>query len=439
MIEATFTRQVGDVTVKIDISPTDTFHVVSMKPIKYEFGLQEDAPDLESVSVLYNKCEIVCRYLTDGGSDLFDIILNDLGTGEAFVDIIISPVAGGNDWKWRFEISREDLVIDEEERTVKLNLRPHADDDWNDDGTLGSASIETIIDNYYDGKPEEEIYRFKPGINAPAGDQGAPLLSFGQFINETFNTRFLNTTTVIEASMNAVGVLNQYMDGDNEYFIVVNRQTGSTLDSPPFALLKDVAAIEGTLFGSAFDQNFWIHKLSTSQTPITLGAHNIRNLKYALSFVQYNIMTTQVKVTNTAGRYRASANGFTDPPLSYSAGKRIDLILDPLKDYNDSVFFAKGTKLVGSEEVENTYDDFSTATIEQTIINNGLDAWRTSLNKPVRVEFVARGMDALKPWEPFQFDTSVPSRYQNRVFRAHSLSYSIEDDNVTVKGYQIGT
>ena len=412
MITSSFTKKVGDITVEIDSIAEDVFHVLSISPISYEFDMEDNSPDVDMVQVLYNKCNISCRYLTDERNDLYDLLMQEIGIGELDVNIRITARAVPENWLFRFSIDRNCIEITEDDRKVDIALKPKT--------KTGKSYLElmNIIDDALEVNLEVS--------QESGGPDPVRAVSFGTFVwfalQETFGLE-----ANIKAHADSIGKLQQTLNDGDYVFIVTGDDTGGE----PFDGMKQVAAIEGAVFGGGFNRSFWLWKGATGDI-VELDSNDMKTLSFQQTFD--TVRSIDLGIWGTTNAYISQyINAKTLDITSYESVK---LRVAPIREVSNSSF---SKAYYRTNPVRFEYPSVITADLEQTLVDTSILTYENSMNKPARIKTDVIGIHKVRPWNTLRFASDVKQRYRNKSFRPYSLSYNLETDIAKVEAYQIGS
>ena len=220
--------------------------------------------------------------------------------------------------------------------------------------------------------------------------------------------------------------------------------------------LKDLAGIEGSVFGTGFSKNFYFNRLDkTSGNTVTLDYNMVIDFKPMPFYLSLgnSIVGQRADGTRGVGADRfGSLRGFnnTDTKIpnlrdytsialgNANATKELKIELAPAYP-----FLNKGRKTING--IDGDYNlggiDAETDTILESILTaNGLRSYFQALNRTeggISIEFTLMDAVSVLPWKTIQFDTRAPEKYRNRQFRPTSIKYNFTDDTVTIKAYQV--
>jgi hypothetical protein len=292
-------------------------------------------------------------------------------------------------------------------------------------------------------------------------------------------TKF-NSTTSLEVSLLSESIDIANVGAGLETAILPNQR-------PAIDVLKELAGIEGSIFGSGFSQNFYINRLADTQTPVDIDYDNVINAKLSrTSLYLGNSIVTQLGVQTSRlinrvkkkksfwdklfGRQRFSTEVSELPDDPYGTypsstgdpARRQLPVLDRVTSGNIGNLRASkelrielapaypllskgkaGTSFIGyigqvvlAADGNGVKGDLS---LESTLTANGLRNYLRALSSvdgDFVVDFEIKGALSVKPYETFRF-TNAPERYQNKTYRVSEARYNVLTDTVKVKGYKI--
>jgi len=215
--------------------------------------------------------------------------------------------------------------------------------------------------------------------------------------------------------------------------------------------IKELAGIEGSIYGTGFSKNFYVHRLSDNDTEyVTLNYDLVTEIKQKKlnKFLQATVVRQIADYENEGipnfGQIPAIVIGsgltqsFRMPNLKGSgafvrgnenATKSLEINLAPVYPFLNKAT-KEGTRFV------NLTDD--TAILERAITSAGALSYAQSLNQQsggLKIEFTYLDALALKPYEVFQFDSTAPEKYQNKQYRITSIAYDFVKNESKVVGY----
>jgi hypothetical protein len=226
-------------------------------------------------------------------------------------------------------------------------------------------------------------------------------------------------------------------------------------DIPALQTLKELAGIEGSVFGTGFSTNFYFNRLRRDGIPtITLDYDQVTEFKPS----GFNLSLGNSYVAQRADYRRQEAKEYGQWPFlqnpryrgfpnlvdftsitsgNRNASKGLEISLAPAYPFlNKGIApLATPNRFIGVGIETDT-------SLESALTRNGLTSYFQALNNTsggLVIEFSILGAFTLKPWQTFQFDSRAPEKYQNRQFRITSVSYDLVNNIQRIKGYQIDT
>jgi hypothetical protein len=292
-------------------------------------------------------------------------------------------------------------------------------------------------------------------------------------------TRFNNTTS-LEVSLLSESIDIAGVGAGFETSILPNQR-------PAIDVLKELAGIEGSVFGSGFSQNFYINRLADTQTSVDIDYDNVINAKLSrTSLYLGNSIVTQLGVQTSRlvnrvkkkksfwdklfGRQRFSTEVSELPDDPYGtypsltgdparlqlpvldrvtsgnignprASKELRIELAPAypllsKGKAGTSFIGYIGQVVLAADGNGVKGDLS---LESTLTANGLRNYLRALSSvdgDFVIDFEIKGAFSVKPYETFRF-TNAPERYQGKTYRVSEARYNVLTDTVKIKGYKI--
>jgi hypothetical protein len=229
--------------------------------------------------------------------------------------------------------------------------------------------------------------------------------------------------------------------------------------APAVGVLKDLAGIEGSVFGTGFSKNFYFNRLDrTSSSTVTINYDMVTDFKPTPFYLSLGSSIVAQRADGSRGigsdRYgsmRFGANDTRVPNLvdytsvalgNANASKELKIELAP-----GYPFLNKGKIAIGGWEGDYTTGSAGSGLgpqldtqLEAILTANGIRSYFQALNNTeggISIEFTVMGAVSMLPWETIQFDTRAPEKYRDRQFRPTSIKYNFVNDTVTIKAYQI--
>jgi hypothetical protein len=415
--------------------------------------------------------------MTNRGS-FYDALENAIGTYEDVTDITY-PRANCNfiwitrkdstEYKFPFSLSFADIGIDERTRLSTAKLNPK---------TLNTTIFEWGENRASSVLPNDIPYYFATYLmNINNGVMaGYAIYDTISQLNDTFGTIYetaknlatINVTGYYGTQAVNVGafpLLNEASNYGNgtiiPQFLFNGVSTASYIDAANTTMVdmvKKFAAMEGAIFGSAFNYNFYINRL-TNVNNVVITNTDVTDLSFVSTPRAYNSITYTSRTTpNTSvggivftdGESFPNSNvtflAYRDAPQQQSFGfsnYNPWLVYGALQyDAGATIFppyayVNNATPIVNNRNILNTYQD---ALFFRSYKAFAAALGVSSTNKSaMRIELDVLDASKIKPWEVIRFNETVPSRYWGKHFRPTSLSYDLKADRVRVTAYEIDT
>jgi hypothetical protein len=484
LIATNIQSRAGVISFDIDVAGSDTnFDIIDMSSLDYEYDLVTSEDQLTYVSAIPGSMTIKAVDKLSNMGSMFQVLENKLGNYnvEYWYELPVSNanlvlhsrVSPGTTYRFPFKIRYSDLQYDERSGHLSIAMSPQYTNYTVSQWGAQRASI-------YAADVIEQLDYTTTGAGAP-----------------TFVAAYTDTTTVLAGDFiyDVVALLNQGSGNQNVYKSARNigkfttiQWAGTTYTNanygafprraeileygpgtyvPNFQFdpvktsafdndlaidkVKQFAAMEGAIFGSAFNINFYINR-QNKDNQVTITNNDLSDIKFQRVGRYINSITYKFN----AGVAADSANARFFPSASQTV--RFDAWLDAPQslviDYSKYTPFL----LIGGLETSETYGYASNSAAfgNTTMRTDYLDSYVQNITRAATnayapplgvtlterniytIEFEMIGAEKLKPHQPFVFDQSVPTRYQDKIFRPSSLSYDFMSDKVTVRAYQLG-
>jgi hypothetical protein len=429
----------GSLTIVIDqvygYTNSTTVDVLDVGDIKFDFDIADSETDATSIYSRIGDCTMKIRNILGNGDDFYDEI-KQTSTNPFRIKFTLNANSGSS-YDFYFYAYKNDVKITEMDRSCHIKLRPIY---------YGGKSGQNYFDGTIDGlDPVGDGYTSNAYIS---NEENTLVVSSGRFIRDALKS-FSGVDSLILIS-DAHEDTNTYTNGvaynlvgdpfppsgDNA---VVAVSSASMLD-----VVLNFAAEEGAIFGSSFNQNFYVKRVSTNNK-VTITYADIEDLSSEQSEYKYRT----ISVTSSGGlAYDSSQlsdtttvnyNLLSQKTFSFNSAVTLGLYGEwrtnvqpnpPLGSYYNNVFFlgsdGQGTKV-------DTIDSVS--------------GYAAALGADMsdRIELTVFGFDKILPWTPFEISSSTSSflpdgisdRHSGIVFRPTSLVYSFKEDKVKIKAYKI--
>lgn len=427
-LTSTFSTQAGDVTVTVGVSATGTFDVIEIGKIEYDFDLTNYGDAVNKVGVLYNRSQMTVYRYTTGGEDFYDILYNHLYV------TVIQPIPvtvsvalhSGGTAEFKFTIQKRSISRKINEQTMKVDLDPLV----NPAVTVQDVTNATIA-----------AYGFETIRTGGISSFGLLVGSFIQYVCSGLNSNlptivesaYQNTAGLSSVSYPVITGIADLVDGDSYLFVA----DGTADAELAIDAVKNYAVLEGGIFGTGFDQNFYVHRMRTDRN-VVFYDNDLESCESEL------IPTPYRSISLTMDQY--SSDPFNNiSPETQSASTNV------LSEKSVSGIFPMIG--VGKGEWDSLNARMDTGAIslvdpEPVVVASGLLSHKTALNASSAPIFKAKmtvlGMDKFKPYQTitlsgetfpreFRFNPSSIRRY----YRPTYISYDLYNDKVELKLYAI--
>lgn len=483
LIARNIASRAGNISFEIDAAGTNaTFDVISMSTLDYDFDLVTSEDQLTYVASIPGAMTITAVDKLSNMGSMFTVIETGIGDYQnkewytvltSNVNMVLySRTNSLNTYRFPFTIRYQDVRLDERSGHISLQMSPRYTNytmfKWGQerssiyaatnipifdktanriygDGSntvLAGDFIYDVVSQYYTGPSNSNIYNSASNI----GNSGPLELMGGNEQIQTFNG-------VAYGMFPRLAEIKAYDYGT----IVPNLQFDPAKTSDydgvtTFELVRRLAAMEGAIFGSAFSVNFYINRTSNANN-VTISNNDIIDLSFEP--VPRSISSVDIKygVGGTSQTVNAALNPISMRNATYIAWQDAPQKLT-LNHINLTPFLT-----YGHLETNITY---ANGRSNSAIFRPGLtfseefDAYVTNINKVAlsaygpalgltqseaavyTIELSLIGAEKIRPYHAFQFDTSVPARYQNKMYRPSSISYDFMRDTVSLRAYEIG-
>ena len=483
LIARNIASRAGNISFEIDAAGTNaTFDVISMSTLDYDFDLVTSEDQLTYLAAIPGAMTITAVDKLSNMGSMFTVIETGIGDYQnkewytvltSNVNMVLySRTNSLNTYRFPFTIRYQDVRLDERSGHISLQMSPRYTNytmfKWGQerssiyaatnipifdktanriygDGSntvLAGDFIYDVVSQYYTGPSNSNIYNSASNI----GNSGPLELMGGNEQIQTFNG-------VAYGMFPRLAEIKAYDYGT----IVPNLQFDPAKTSDydgvtTFELVRRLAAMEGAIFGSAFSVNFYINRTSNANN-VTISNNDIIDLSFEP--VPRSISSVDIKygVGGTSQTVNAALNPISMRNATYIAWQDAPQKLT-LNHINLTPFLT-----YGHLETNITY---ANGRSNSAIFRPGLtfseefDAYVTNINKVAlsaygpalgltqseaavyTIELSLIGAEKIRPYHAFQFDTSVPTRYQNKMYRPSSISYDFMRDTVSLRAYEIG-
>jgi hypothetical protein len=416
----------GTVTVEIDTTVTDEIVVQKLGSIKIDNDIDRGERQISTLTTSYGAVTVVFWDNTTNQVSLFDTIRAN-ATDDIPARVLIDT--NGVQTSFAFTVRKSQISFDERAQLTTVQFLPPV---FTDSGTqaliAGSARLRV-----WDGGGSLGTY---------------DCLSAHDFILEALESMSGGTTTEFEARTIAVNYvhgssnfrLQSIFDpatttNDRVHFVITDRTNVSVTD-----IIARLSALNGALFGFAFGRNYWIPKNSIT-APVTLSATNLDELTVIpiarsvrdISVRLVNVQTSQSNIlANSVATRDYSGQGDRSISYAYDLGNNFQIGIWQSTQFDGDGVMNDLRNAGGTQpEVFLVGQPASTGAVDSYASVYGAGGNR------IRITATINDVYALKPWQCFQFDTTVPARYRTRIYRASTLEYDFIKGTCKLSAYSI--
>jgi hypothetical protein len=228
----------------------------------------------------------------------------------------------------------------------------------------------------------------------------------------------------------------------------------SVMEQPALKALKDLAGIEGSVFGSGFSENFYFNRLRGD-------AGEDISIDYETQVVDINPKPYYLSLGTSLVSQRADYRRVGEKQFGVYPST-IDVQNRGLPNLTDRGSIARGNENAtkelkielapaypmlnkGIRENDGTFNGdiiLQDTQLESALTANGLSSYFQALNSisgNIYIEVTLLGAFTIKPYNTISFGSDAPERYADKTFRPTTISYDLKNDTVTIKAYQINT
>jgi hypothetical protein len=477
-----FTSLAGTVWIEIDAGANVSGNVdlLDMGTLDFEFDLMPSDKEVTSLGGIPGGMTISIGDKTDKRVSAYDAIADSLGNynGLSFIDIPKAKATlyivnrSNQEYRVPFEFRLSDISIDEisqkttirlSQRTSNLNVKTWASGtatnnfptplpyrtnakNFNESWAVGDF-IYDILSELDTGSGNSTLYRsgdisvFQNSNEvafATTADLNNYLNSYVNFASNINCLEFPVFCNIINAEGVGITAFAFVQDDDQEF-----ANANSVLSK-----VQTFAGMEGAIFGSAFNVNYYINRTINSVN-INLSNADLSELKFSLQDRDINDVAVTYTNTNIVDKETNTniGNGFlhfnntTVIFNGWAAGSRT-LNID-ISGYYPQL--NKGRYTNASNVINGDFVSIVDGLDEVLIASKAAQAYSQATGAFVtntaqyKVDLDILGVNKIKPWEVIRFNETVPSRYWGKHFRPTSLSYDLKADRVRVTAYEIDT
>lgn len=387
---------------------------------------------------------------------------NDLTFPRANVNVVWTTRSENVQYKFPFSVAFNDIGLDERSQTATVKLQPKSTNI--NIGTWGATRAPLYTSNEVPYFYDTLTYLMNIDNCVPAGiaiyDIIGTLDTATNVINVYETAKNIGTIGVtgvygsVVSNFGAFPLLPElavYGNGSPTPTFIFNGVTTASYDQSRTMqdVVKQYAAMEGAIFGSAFGVNFYINR--------TINTYNVEITNAELedlSFVTVPRAYNAIGYTTQANDKIRDGIGFSNTNITFEAWRDAPQTqqfkftnYDPymvIGCFEGDAGVSYGYSFVNNSgpisanlAIRNFYQDaLFTKSFQAFAAPLGITATNRSA---LKIEATLLGTDKIRPYEVIKFDNTVPIRYQGKHFRPTSLSYDLKADKVKVTAYQIDT
>jgi hypothetical protein len=427
-LTSTFTTRAGDVTVTLDMTPVGTFDIIDMGRIEYDFDLTNYGEAVNKVGVMYNRSSMsVYRYTTEA-KDFYDLMYDHLYSfpGTPIPVTVSIALHSGNTAEFRFRIRKQSLSRKVNENVMKIDLDPL------DEPT---TTVGDVID---------AIALFQGFDTATISTTSIGVL-VGDFIEYTASGLNPSLPTIVESAYQntagfpavtfpTISTISDLVDGVEYMFVADNTADSESATNA----VRNYAVLEGGIFGTGFDYNFYVHRMRTDRA-VVLYDTDLESCESETIQTPYASIALTMQDWST-DPYNNIATKTVFESTGVQAEKSVSGIF-PFIGVGKGVWVAPPTAQMDTGLA-------SADTSETLTLSSGILAHKTALNaapSPIfKIKATILGVDTFKPYQTITLSgTSFPRDFRfspaslRRYYRPTFIAYDLENDKVEVRLYAI--
>lgn len=419
--------------------------VLSIGDIEYSFDIPEGSTDVTGIGMILGKMDMtINERVTDSSGEPQSFMEKFDLTGiaslyEEVVKVNLNIVVdSGDSYDFIFCFQRKDIEKDEKSREVKIKMRgfPSSQDD-----VIKSSTI----DDYYQGNISGvNISSYKESVFISAGSPSPPpydevefVVHSSHFIRDVLSIYDPNGDFLLQTDPDNTNHVfpPSYTIGSEVNVVNVSKQSpinGTEISSiygtsKIIELLSNYAALDGAIFGSAFNKNFYVQRLYEG-TPVTLGSADLLSLKSIRPSYPYRSITASDGV-NT-GSYTTLVNITGQKSFRFVAKTGLGAVTAQVKAGSPG----QDLELVTGET--SLQDKYLIEDLDRTARAYAFPTGSANIARNISMKVI--GFDTIKPYETFTFGATIDDDYAVRVYRPSRLKYSINNNHIEIDAYTVG-
>jgi hypothetical protein len=459
------TLRSGTVWVQIDTTNATNTELYDMSALSFEYDLKASDAIINSIGVSAGTMSIT---VDDSGSgvSVYDTLLAEIGDSTSNATANISATMhflkhGETQTKrFPFQVTKTGLSYDIVNDKTTIQLLPRAlgtskncvnffadmpanypqrsffidlpvPTNTNLEAYHMGDVIEAYVSTLDSGAGNSNVYR--SGFNALSSFFPAP--GFGRSVDYTVG-----------------GDANTYIGNGLYAFANTHGIITAGRTDPIRAKVISAALMEGAFFGSAFNINFYVNRLSNVQN-VSVGNDSIISLKIVRGENQVNAVNVHIQrpaiVSTPSGlgfQYLPFATTNRSNQINGAPEGNQFLGIAPIAhspQFNRGVYSYDGGyseprifngAVAQDTPATNTWNTKNLATAGSQVY---LQAFTVAPKTPERIEAVIMGVDSIKPYEAIRFDSTTPARLQSAHYRPSSIKYDFKEDTISITAYSI--
>lgn len=431
----------GEYWLTINSNADTIVEIDDISQLQYDFDLTESQDAIDKIAIIPGAVTVTLNDQMNNLASFYDTLEAEIGTpspttGYATIGAVLNrrPYGEATVQQFPFQVQFNGIDLNELEGEVTVRLLPPQASTLNVNTyfTNGAGNLPTNkFELELGGVPESNVYApgdFMRSLTAnlnPTATQtvfhSSPIDGGGSGVPETLYPDFAN--------VGAAG---------NVSFFITELIGGSFASDLIYDKYRSMAGLDSAVFGSAFGTNFYVARL-TQEEKVTLTFDDVVNVR--LLKVNRDINQQVFSISNPNNTLSQIV------PDSDTAGYNNQSTRNVGIDYaGHTPILTKAQVVTQNVLVEGEYTGYTSPDIEALALaiaqkgySNALGsaAWKV---EHMRIEVEILGIDRVRPWEAFDFDSAdadISSRYKNKVFRPSAIQYDLKQDKATITAYQI--
>lgn len=426
-------NEIASGTLDIDITYPEgsdlQFDCLSVGKISYEFDLIEDVEDAKSIGMIMGDCSIKVHDVASDGSSIYALLSDDsvaYGLSNALVNYTVTlelTTPSSSVYNFHYYFTKADVETDDLSRTTSIKLRTF-------------STTRALVSDYFNGDVSySNGVAIATGVGANAYDafeatvsRGNKVVLAADFVKDILQTVNANYTFVLDSEDDTL-VLSNSISSNTTYALIADdseKASGASSDLTSlssnvecFEVVGAMAALEGAIYGSGFNTNFFVNRLSTANN-VEISEDNVGELKVMQSIRQWDEISVNYRnaSVSTLNFYVPGDKKFSYYMTPQTNSDSVNACY--IGNFNGSWFTTTAPYITHDVDAASRAYSYSLGATGES-----------------KIELVVFGIDKVKPHQVFSLDSSFSSRYQGRTFRPTSLEYDLEKDEIYIEAYQV--